>query len=69
MPQFTLKALLGLMALVGTWCLVWCRNNGYALTGPNWEIYGHWKDEWNSDPAKIATDVFYLLDADRNPAN
>jgi hypothetical protein len=41
---------------------VWCRNNGYALIGPNWEIYGHWKDEWNSDPAKITTDVFYLLD-------
>jgi hypothetical protein len=46
----------------------WCRNNGYALTGPNWEIYGHWKDEWNSDPAKITTDIFYLLDADGSPA-
>ena len=47
---------------------LWCRNNGYALTGCNWEIYGHWKDEWNSDPAKITTDVFYLLDADGSPA-
>jgi hypothetical protein len=25
----------------------------YTLAGPNWEVYGHWKDEWNSDPAKI----------------
>jgi effector-binding domain-containing protein len=39
----------------------WCRNNRHMLAGPNWEIYGHWKDEWNSDPAKIRTDVFYLL--------
>jgi effector-binding domain-containing protein len=47
---------------------VWCRNNGYSPTGPNWEIYGHWKDEWNGDPTKITTDVFYLLDADGLPA-
>ena len=40
---------------------LWCRTNGHTLTGPNWEIYGHWKDEWNSDPTKITTDVFYLL--------
>ena len=39
----------------------WCRNNGHTLAGPSWEIYGHWKDEWNSDPSKITTDVFYLL--------
>src|SRR5262245_49026629 len=39
----------------------WCQNNGYTLAGPNWEVYGHWKDEWNNDPTKIATDVFYLL--------
>jgi hypothetical protein len=31
------------------------------LAGPNWEIYGHWIDEWNSDPTKICTDVFYLI--------
>jgi effector-binding domain-containing protein len=42
----------------------WCRNNGYPLAGPRWEIYGHWKDEWNSDPSKIRTDVYYLLAAD-----
>jgi hypothetical protein len=44
--------------------LSWCRNNGYTLAGPSWEIYGHWNDQWNSDPAKIRTDVFYLLVAD-----
>jgi len=43
---------------------LWCRNNGYTLAGPNWEVYGHWRDEWNSDPSKICTDVFYLLVAD-----
>ena len=46
----------------------WCGSNGYALAGPNWEIYGHWKDEWNSDPTKICTDVFYLLVADGGSA-
>jgi effector-binding domain-containing protein len=45
----------------------WCRTNGYGLTGSNWEIYGHWKDEWNSDPSQITTEVFYLLDADASP--
>jgi effector-binding domain-containing protein len=39
----------------------WCANSGHTLAGPNWEIYGHWKDEWNTDPSKITTDVFYLL--------
>jgi effector-binding domain-containing protein len=42
----------------------WCANNGYTFAGPNWEIYGHWKDEWNNDPSKICTDVFYLLASD-----
>jgi effector-binding domain-containing protein len=23
----------------------WCQNNGYTSASPNWEIYGHWKDE------------------------
>lgn len=39
----------------------WAAANGYALAGPNWEIYGHWVDEWNNNPSKIRTDVFYLL--------
>jgi effector-binding domain-containing protein len=42
---------------------LWCRNHGHAVAGPNWEIYGHWKDEWNKDPTKITTEVFYLIDA------
>jgi hypothetical protein len=25
-------------------------------------VYGHWQEVWNSDPTKIRTDVFYLLD-------
>jgi hypothetical protein len=40
---------------------LWCANNGHTPAGPNWEIYGHWEDEWNSDPTKVRTDVFYLL--------
>jgi len=39
----------------------WCLQNGYALAGPKWEIYGHWLEEWINDPSKIRTDVFYLL--------
>jgi effector-binding domain-containing protein len=39
----------------------WCRDNGHTPAGPNWEIYGHWQDDWCTDPTKITTDVFYLL--------
>jgi effector-binding domain-containing protein len=39
----------------------WCAAEGHAIAGPNWEIYGHWIDEWNRDPAKIRTDIYYLL--------
>ena len=39
----------------------WCAARGYALAGPNWEMYGHWEESWNSEPSKIRTDVFYLL--------
>ena len=39
----------------------WCANQVYQLAGPNWEVYGHWKDEWNANSALIRTDVFYLL--------
>ena len=35
----------------------WCKDRGLALTGINWEIYGHWKD----DPALLRTDVYWLL--------
>jgi effector-binding domain-containing protein len=40
--------------------LRWCAENGHTLAGPSWEVYGHWED----DPAKLRTDVFYLLRAD-----
>jgi hypothetical protein len=28
----------------------------------SWEIYGHWEESWNTDPSKIRTDVFHLLE-------
>jgi effector-binding domain-containing protein len=37
--------------------LRWCRDHHRDQAGPNWEIYGHWDD----DPAKVRTEVFYLL--------
>jgi effector-binding domain-containing protein len=39
----------------------WCSAHNLQLAGPNWEIYGHWRDDWNADPSRIRTDVFYLL--------
>lgn len=39
----------------------WVEQNTRQLAGPSWEIYGHWLSEWNDDPSKIRTDVFYLL--------
>ena len=39
----------------------WCNSRGHELVRPCWETYGHWVDEWNKDPSKIRTDVFYLL--------
>jgi effector-binding domain-containing protein len=35
----------------------WCRAHGRAIAGPSWEVYGH----WDADPAKLRTDVYYLL--------
>jgi effector-binding domain-containing protein len=43
----------------------WCTQHGHQLSGPCWEIYGHWEESWNNDPSKIRTDVFHLL---RDPA-
>jgi effector-binding domain-containing protein len=37
----------------------WCASRGLTLAGPNWEIYGHWADDFT----KLRTDVFYLLKA------
>jgi effector-binding domain-containing protein len=42
----------------------WCTDQGYELAGPNWEMYDHWKHEWCDEPAKIRTDVYYLLKGD-----
>ena len=41
------------------------RRSGYQLAAPNWEVYDHWKDEYNSDPSKIRTNVFHFLVAGR----
>jgi effector-binding domain-containing protein len=39
----------------------WCRDNNHRLAGPSWEIYDHWKPEWNADPSRIRTDIYYLI--------
>jgi effector-binding domain-containing protein len=39
----------------------WCAKNGHTIAGPNWEVYGHWEDDWNKNPLKVRTDLFYLL--------
>jgi effector-binding domain-containing protein len=41
----------------------WCKQNGHTPVRPCWEVYGHWDD----DPAKLRTDVFYLLKAPGDP--
>lgn len=45
----------------------WCAAHGHEPAGPCWEIYGHWEESWNNDPAKIRTDVFHLLKAAHPP--
>jgi hypothetical protein len=39
----------------------WCAANGHRVAGPRWEIYGHWQPDWNTDPSRIRTDVFYQV--------
>jgi effector-binding domain-containing protein len=39
----------------------WAKANNHRLAGPRWEIYGHWKSEWEADPSQIRTDVYYQL--------
>jgi effector-binding domain-containing protein len=46
----------------------WCKQHGHTPVRPCWEIYGHWLDEWNHDPSKIRTDVYYPLKADASSA-
>jgi effector-binding domain-containing protein len=40
----------------------WCAEHEHRLAGICWEIYGHWHESWNTDPSKIRTDVFHLLE-------
>jgi effector-binding domain-containing protein len=35
----------------------WCAASGRQPAGVNWEVYGDWDD----DPAKVRTDVYFLL--------
>ena len=39
----------------------WCATHGHRLAGPRWEIYEHWRPEWDADPSQIRTDICYLL--------
>ena len=39
----------------------WCKAGSHTLAGPSWEVYGHWQPEWDADPSRIRTDIFYLL--------
>ena len=39
----------------------WCEANGHRLAGPNWEIYGHWRPEWEANPQLIRTDVLHQI--------
>jgi len=36
---------------------LWCRDTGRRPAGVSWEVYG----DWEEDPAKRRTDVFFLL--------
>jgi effector-binding domain-containing protein len=37
----------------------WCRQNGHAMTGHNWEVYG---EHHADDPSKLETHVYYELE-------
>jgi effector-binding domain-containing protein len=43
----------------------WCSAQGHRLSGICWEIYGHWDESWNTDPSKIRTDVFHLIENEK----
>ena len=40
----------------------WCAATGRTFAGVNWELYGHWLEEWNNDPSNIRTDISHLLE-------
>ncbi len=44
----------------------WCADQERQLSPISWEIYGHWEESWNTDPLKIRTEVFYLLQDTEN---
>ena len=41
----------------------WCADHRRAPAGVNWEVYG----DWEEDPAKRRTDVYFLLDPAGGP--
>jgi hypothetical protein len=43
----------------------WCAEHGHPLSNICWEIYHHWDESWSSDPLKVRTDVFHLLQEQR----
>ena len=40
----------------------WSAEHRHQLSGICWEIYGHWDPSWNTEPSKIRTDVFHMLE-------
>ena len=41
--------------------LAWIEAHDLRATGICWEIYDHWRVEWDQNPSQIRTDVFYQL--------
>ncbi len=37
--------------------MAWCAEQGHAIAGIGWEVYG----DWHEDPAKLRTDVYQLI--------
>ena len=42
----------------------WCADQGRTPAGVNWEVYG----DWEEDPAKRRTDVYFLLEPVGDPS-
>ena len=40
----------------------WCGAHCHRLSNPRWEICGHWDESWNADASKVRTDIFHLLE-------
>lgn len=41
----------------------WMREQHHQTASISWEIYGHWQEDWNANPALIRTDIYHLLRA------